>query len=105
KSYFEEELIHGNWYESQSNGIRWVFKFNKMEGKEYWMTKGCTPIDNYKTNSSSYLYDIKDIKPANMEEVYKFFPEEKENNMKKEIIGYKLIKPEYEEAALNIIKS
>lgn len=109
------KLIQGNWYEGENPYGRWLFKFDKLEGKKYWNTKACTPHDNYITYDEGYLgILVNTIKPANMEEVYKFFPEEKqeefkkyvlkENNMNKEIIGYKLIKPEYEEAAVKIGK-
>lgn len=72
------ELIHGNWYEGQSYE-RWIFKFNRIENATcFWSTLACSPIDGYKVKYSSKFINLVNLKPANMEEVYKFFPEEKQ---------------------------
>lgn len=76
----EPELIEGNWYEGigKESSNRWLFKYKSGPDKYGTMTNfnSCTPIDGYISHGGTNRY--KDIKPANMEEVWKFFPEEKE---------------------------
>lgn len=71
------KLIRGNWYEANATYDRWIFKFVKMVNNKYWTSKACTPKDNYKFNSLGTIENLSNLIPANMEEVYKFYPEEK----------------------------
>ncbi len=71
-----EELIPGRWYYGQSD-YYWLFKFIRMEDGPY-TNKACTPVDGYTTKSGGAWSNIKIIGEGNMEEVYKFFPEERE---------------------------
>lgn len=69
----------GKWYEVNIPE-KWIFKLSDHRDlKELPCTKSCTPEDGYKNIAQSHMGNdcLKQIKPANMEEVYKFFPEEK----------------------------
>jgi hypothetical protein len=75
----KEDLIVGRWYELQHRE-KWLFKLSNHQSLELLPTsKCCTPHDGYKSNNAGHLgieYRNK-IKYADMEEVYKFFPEER----------------------------
>lgn len=75
----KHELIEGNWYELFSSN-RWIFKYAKTD-KDGTICNYlcCTPEDGYVSSGSGNTGWItyKDVKPANMDEVYKYFPEEK----------------------------
>lgn len=76
----KEELIVGRWYELYTRKNRWIFKLSDHQELDYLpASKCCTPHDGYRSKNKSYMgleYRNK-IAFANMEEVYKFFPEEK----------------------------
>lgn len=76
------ELVVGNWYELHVNDERWIFKFLEFKKpNEVWNTGlSATPDDNCVNRSkvSGYLTGkLENCKPADMEEVYRLFPEER----------------------------
>lgn len=74
----ENTLIVGNWYELNI-GNKWIFKFNRFEPpNKLGCTKSGTPHDNYNDRTGGYCKGTPEqCKLADMEEVYKLFPEEK----------------------------
>lgn len=73
------ELIVGKWYEINIPE-KWLFKLSDHKNLKYLPNnKACTPHDNYITRTEGYMGSeyMENIKYANMEEVYKFFPEER----------------------------
>ncbi|MBC7088763.1 MAG: hypothetical protein H5T96_09915, partial [Tissierellales bacterium] len=76
------ELVVGEWYEVKPNAERWIFKFHSLTDGGIFNSKSATPDDGYiskrmEGNIRSLSCNIQDCKPANMEEVYKLFPEER----------------------------
>lgn len=73
------ELIVGRWYELYTYNDRFIFKLSDHQNlNTIPVIKACTPHDNYVVRCKGYMgpqYRDK-ITFANMEEVYKFFPEE-----------------------------
>ncbi len=74
------------WYESESitGHEKWIWKFIVITelGSKIECTKIATPIDGYKSFSKLGIWYIKDFKylnKANMDEVYRLFPEEKKD--------------------------
>lgn len=75
------ELIVGKWYELYTDTQRWIFKLSNHEKNLNNLpnSKACTPHDGYIVRYKSYFGNkyMDKIKFANMEEVYRFFPEER----------------------------
>lgn len=73
------ELIIGRWYELYTDKNRWIFKLSDHQNLDTLPnSKACTPHDNYVVRNKGHMgYQYRNkITFANMEEVYKFFPEE-----------------------------
>ncbi len=87
KSYFLEK---DKWYTGEGNE-KWLFKYTGFQQgfTLVGMSKCCIIPSGEKTMSSGSLQNIKNVKLADMEEVYKYFPEEKPKNLtnKDMIIG------------------
>lgn len=76
----EVQLIEGNWYEINYSGTyRWIFKLKEFKTpNKLWNTLSATPHDGYTDSSKGYIIGKpEDCKPADMEEVYKLFPDER----------------------------
>lgn len=76
----EPELIEGNWYECILNWSNWgkmLIKYVKISGDNYTVSKYRTKTGNSLRESEFQIKELSDIKPANLEEVYKYFPEER----------------------------
>lgn len=83
----EVEMIEGNWYELQAED-KWLYKYTKngayksandVLGKKTEFSI-CIDTKNKFKSISNWITEgknIKSIKPANLEEVYKYFPEER----------------------------
>lgn len=71
-----EDLVEGQWYEGFTI-YKWLFKFESLRNNDIKTRKCCTPHDGYKDLTFGGISPIKQIKLANLEEVYKYFPEER----------------------------
>lgn len=74
------ELIVGKWYEVHTDEQRWIFKLSDHKDlNSLPVSKACTPHDNYIVRNKGHLGSqyMENVKYANMEEVYRFFPEER----------------------------
>lgn len=69
-----EDLIEGNWYEGSDYYV-WLFKFKKFDNNIINIHKTVNTKNNSKFEGN-YNLSVENIKPANLEEVYKYFPEE-----------------------------
>lgn len=74
----EPKLIEGQWYEGvPSGGNKWLFKFSKCtDERPYCHSLAVNTVSKYKANIG-WFKEMENVKPANMEEVYKYYPEEK----------------------------
>jgi hypothetical protein len=75
------DLIKNKWYECLSQETKWIFKFSnskKYNLSKFPCSKAGTPKDRYTTRNLGYMGSyIKNVQFADIEEVYKLFPEEK----------------------------
>ncbi len=71
-------LIKDNWYTGEGNE-KWLFKYNGFQQgfSIVGMSKCCSIPSGDRTISAGSLQNIKNVQLANLEEVYKHFPEEK----------------------------
>jgi len=79
----ELELIEGNWYEGLYGGNRHVFHYLGNKGNYFKVDKYINHNNFPQTGNWDGFAGKKswiDLKPANMEEVFKYFPEERPKN-------------------------
>lgn len=74
----EEPIMEkGKWYEILT-AYSWLMKFDRINGGKIYSQKHCgTDGSSKEMCEGHWSYPVKSSKPANMEEVYKYFPEEK----------------------------
>lgn len=77
-----EDLVEGQWYELNTS-IRWIVKFKSMHGRAITTSKCSTPHDNYTDKFGGGISTYSNLKHANMEEVYRLFPEERPEEVSK----------------------
>ncbi len=78
-----EDLVSGQWYSVFYGGNNWLLKINRIENNKVYTIKYLNINTGYKGTVDNafwgYTSYLNQLKPANMEEVYQHFPEEKPN--------------------------
>lgn len=97
-TFKEPQLIEGQWYECLLDRQKWIYQYKYLSGRH--LLNGsktshsrCCKVgespqkgDNHITNDKY----ITNVKPANMEEVYKYFPEERPKEKEMNTYGLKV---------------
>jgi hypothetical protein len=79
-----KDMVEGNWYIGDSEAFDdWLFKFKSLHGRDVKTFKSANDSDDniYVNLKEGLIHNVYNIRPATIEEVTKYFPNEFESNV------------------------